>query len=67
MPWASTRPGKSGVTAMSPLSPELIRPAPELGPSVRTEHVMGSWVLGRRVVMLVDMDRMPSDAGFQSA
>jgi purine-binding chemotaxis protein CheW len=44
------------------LSPEQIKPAPEMGTALNTEHLIGLGTLDQRMLILVDIDKLMSSA-----
>ncbi|TCS38050.1 CheW protein [Paucimonas lemoignei] len=42
------------------LSPEQVRPAPEMGTAMNTDHLIGLGTLDQRMVILVDIDKLMS-------
>jgi purine-binding chemotaxis protein CheW len=44
------------------LSPEQIRPAPEMGSALDTEYLVGLGTLDERMLILVDIDKLMSGA-----
>ena len=49
------------------LTPEQIKPAPELGAAVRTDYVVGIGTVDKRMLILVDIDRVLSTSELDSA
>ena len=45
------------------LTPEQIQPAPEMGSAVDTDYVTGMGMVGERMLILVDIQKLLSDAG----
>jgi purine-binding chemotaxis protein CheW len=48
------------VSDVTTLTPEQIKPAPDLGSSLNTEHIVGLGTVDERMLILVDIDRMMS-------
>jgi len=48
------------VSDVTTLAPEQIKPAPDLGSSLNTEHIVGLGTVDERMLILVDIDRMMS-------
>jgi purine-binding chemotaxis protein CheW len=48
------------VSDVTTLSPEQVRPAPELGTAVRTDYLIGLGTLDERMLILLDIDRLMS-------
>ncbi len=51
-----------GVSDVITLSPEQIRPAPEMGAALDTEYLIGLGTLDQRMLILVDIARLMSSA-----
>ena len=51
-----------GVSDVITLSAEQIKPAPEMGTALNTDHLIGLGTIDERMVILVDIDRMMSSA-----
>jgi purine-binding chemotaxis protein CheW len=50
------------VSDVTVLSPEQIRPAPEMGTALDTDYLIGLGTLDERMLILVDIDRLMSTA-----
>lgn len=48
------------------LPPEAIKPAPELGNGIDTEHLIGLGTLGERLLILIDIERVLAGADMLS-
>lgn len=48
------------VSDVTTLEPEQIKPAPDLGSTLNTEHIVGLGTVDDRMLILVDIDRMMS-------
>ncbi|MGE5650097.1 MAG: chemotaxis protein CheW, partial [Bacillota bacterium] len=44
------------------LSPEQIKPAPEMGTALNTDHLIGLGTVDQRMLILVDIDKLMSSA-----
>ncbi|KIF81282.1 chemotaxis protein CheW [Noviherbaspirillum autotrophicum] len=44
------------------LSPEQIKPAPEMGTALNTDHLIGLGTIDQRMLILVDIDKLMSSA-----
>ncbi len=44
------------------LSPEQVKPAPEMGTALNTDYLIGLGTLDERMLILVDIDRLMSSA-----
>ncbi|MES2188092.1 MAG: chemotaxis protein CheW [Pseudomonadota bacterium] len=55
------------VSDVTTLAPEQIRPAPQLGASVRTDYVLGIGTVEDRMLILVDIDRVLSPEELEGA
>jgi purine-binding chemotaxis protein CheW len=42
------------------LNPEQIKPAPDLGSALKTDHLIGLGTIDERMVILVDIDKLMS-------
>jgi purine-binding chemotaxis protein CheW len=51
-----------GVSDVITLSPEQIKPAPEMGTALNTDYLIGLGTIDERMVILVDIDRLMSSA-----
>jgi purine-binding chemotaxis protein CheW len=49
-----------GVSDVTTLKPEEIKPAPEFGSSLDTQYLIGLGTLGERMIILVDIERLMS-------
>ncbi|MGI4844101.1 MAG: chemotaxis protein CheW [Janthinobacterium lividum] len=47
-----------GVSDVSALSPEQVRPAPEMGSAIDTEQLLGLGTVGERTLILLDIERV---------
>lgn len=47
-----------GVSDVSALSPEQVRPAPEMGGAIDTEQLLGLGTVGERTLILLDIERV---------
>ena len=47
---------------MTTLSPEQIKPAPEMGTAFNTDYLIGLGTLEERMLILIDIDRLMSSA-----
>ena len=47
-----------GVSDVLTLAPEQIRPAPEFGAGLDTQHIIGLGTVGERMLILVDIERL---------
>jgi len=50
------------VSDVTTLSPEQVKPAPEMGTSFDSEYLIGLGTLGERMLILVDIDKLMSSA-----
>ena len=50
------------VSDVTPLLPEQIKPAPDMGRSINTEYVIGLGTIDERMLILVDIDQLMSSA-----
>tara|TARA_R110002049_G_scaffold94733_1_gene232966 strand:+ start:263 stop:766 length:504 start_codon:yes stop_codon:yes gene_type:complete len=50
------------VSDVTTLSPEQIKPAPEIGTTFDTEYLIGLGTIGDRMLILVDIDKLMSSA-----
>jgi len=50
------------VSDVTTLTPEQIKPAPELGNTLNTEHIVGLGTIDERMLILVDIDKLMSSA-----
>ncbi len=48
------------VSDVTMLTPEQIKPAPEMGSTINTEHIVGLGTLEERMLILVDIDKLMS-------
>ncbi|NVD97403.1 MULTISPECIES: chemotaxis protein CheW [unclassified Massilia] len=48
------------VSDVTTLEPEQIKPAPEMGSTINTEHIVGLGTLEERMLILVDIDKLMS-------
>ena len=48
------------VSDVTTLAPEQIKPAPEIGSALNTDHIVGLGTIEERMLILVDIDRMMS-------
>ena len=44
------------------LTPEQVKPAPEMGTAFNTDHLIGLGTLDERMLILVDIDKLMSSA-----
>jgi purine-binding chemotaxis protein CheW len=51
-----------GVSDVITLTPEQVKPAPEMGAALNTDHLIGLGVMGERMVILIDIDKLMSSA-----
>jgi purine-binding chemotaxis protein CheW len=49
-----------GVSDVTTLKPDEIKPAPEFGASLDTQYLLGLGTLGERMIILVDIERLMS-------
>ena len=47
---------------MTTLSPEQVKPAPEIGTVFDTEYLIGLGTIGERMLILVDIDKLMTSA-----
>ena len=50
------------VSDVTTLMPEQIKPAPEIGSALNTDHIVGLGTLDERMLILVDIDKLMSSA-----
>ena len=50
------------VSDVTTLLPEQIKPAPEIGSAMNTEHIVGLGTIDERMLILVDIDKLMSSA-----
>ena len=50
------------VSDVTTLLPEQIKPAPEIGSALNTDHIVGLGTLDERMLILVDIDKLMSSA-----
>nr|WP_088709306.1 chemotaxis protein CheW [Noviherbaspirillum denitrificans] len=50
------------VSDVTTLSPEQIKPAPEMGTALNTDYLIGLGTIDQRMLILVDIDRLMSSA-----
>ncbi len=50
------------VSDVTTLLPEQIKPAPELGNTINTDHIVGLGTIDERMLILVDIDKLMSSA-----
>ena len=50
------------VSDVTTLLPEQIKPAPEIGAALNTDHIVGLGTLDERMLILVDIDKLMSSA-----
>ncbi|HEY9097254.1 MAG TPA: chemotaxis protein CheW [Thiobacillus sp.] len=50
------------VSDVTTLSPEQVKPAPEIGAAFDTEYLIGLGTIGERMLILVDIDKLMSSA-----
>jgi purine-binding chemotaxis protein CheW len=50
------------VSDVTTLSPEQIKPAPEMGTALNTDYLIGLGTIDRRMLILVDIDKLMSSA-----
>lgn len=50
------------VSDVTTLSPEQIRPAPEMGTALNTDYLVGLGTIDQRMLILVDIDKLMSSA-----
>ncbi|MRW88765.1 chemotaxis protein CheW [Duganella sp. FT80W] len=50
------------VSDVTTLSPEQIKPAPEIGAAMNTDHIVGLGTIEERMLILVDIDKLMSSA-----
>jgi purine-binding chemotaxis protein CheW len=50
------------VSDVTTLSPEQIKPAPEMGTALNTDHLTGLGTIDERMLILVDIDKLMSSA-----
>jgi len=50
------------VSDVTTLTPEQIRPAPEIGTTFDTDYLIGLGTLDKRMLILVDIDKLMSSA-----
>jgi len=48
------------VSDVTTLLPEQIKPAPEIGSALNTDHIVGLGTLDERMLILVDIDKLMS-------
>ena len=48
------------------LTPEQVKPAPQLGTALDTDYLVGMGTLENRIVILVDIDKMMSNSAMES-
>jgi len=48
------------VSDVTTLTPEQIKPAPEIGSALNTDHIVGLGTLEERMLILIDIDRLMS-------
>ncbi len=49
-----------GVSDVVTLAPEQIKPAPDMGMTVKTDYLLGMGTIDQRMLILVDIDRLMS-------
>ncbi len=50
------------VSDVTMLTPEQIKPAPEIGSAMNTDHIVGLGTLDERMLILVDIDKLMTSA-----
>ena len=50
------------VSDVTTLSPEQVKPAPEMGTAFNTDYLIGLGALEERMLILIDIDRLMSSA-----
>jgi len=50
------------VSDVTTLSPEQVKPAPEMGTAFNTDYLIGLGTLEERMLILIDIDRLMSSA-----
>jgi purine-binding chemotaxis protein CheW len=51
-----------GVSDVITLTPEQIKPAPEMGAALNTDYLIGIGTIDERMLILVDIDKLMSSA-----
>jgi purine-binding chemotaxis protein CheW len=50
------------VSDVTTLLPEQIKPSPEIGSAMNTDHIVGLGTIDERMLILVDIDKLMSSA-----
>jgi len=50
------------VSDVTTLLPEQVKPAPEIGSAINTDHIVGLGTLDERMLILIDIDKLMSSA-----
>jgi len=50
------------VSYVTTLLPEQVKPAPEIGSAINTDHIVGLGTLDERMLILIDIDKLMSSA-----